>query len=1156
MLVCLLCGLQLRAQQLSNLRQHFISVKTDTVTLDSMSIISGSFFIVEEGKSIDTTSYHINYAESKLIWRKKTAAYKELTKDSVTATYKVFPLFFTQKFSHKDQQQIQQRFYDNSNPYIYSPDNSDNDFFKMESLSHSGSISRGISFGNNQDVVVNSSLNLQLAGRLNKSWEISAAITDNNIPLQPDGNTQQLQDFDKVYIQLSNQQTKILAGDFELTRPNSYFMNFYKKGQGGIVSTAFNLDEKRKSEMKLTGSAAISKGKYARNVIQGVEANQGPYRLRGADNETFIVVLSGSEKVYVDGQLMQRGQEYDYTIDYNTAEVTFTANRLITKDKRITAEFQYSDKSYVRSLIYANDEYTADKFKVRFNFYSEQDSKNQPLLQDLTEADKKILANVGDSTQYAYQFNIDSIAFNTNEVLYKKADTIVNGTSYSNIFIYSTSPDSGYYRIGFSSVGINKGNYNQIISPVNGKVYQWVAPEGGLPQGSYEPVTLLIAPQKKQMLTLAGDYEFSKATKATIETAYSNQDVNLFSTKDKADNTGYAVNGKLFNTKSLSKAKPDSSWKLLSLLELEHVNKNFKPIELYRPIEFNRDWNLTNINPIGDENLIALNVGLTKQQLHFINYQLKSYTKGSDYQGFRNFLNGFSNYKKFRLLFEGSFMNSNATTSKSEYLKDKIDLSRNFKSFIVGVKHELEHNELKATDTDSLSPSSFYFQQFDAYIMNVETAQRIKYKLSAGRRYDYGVQRLSFDKASEADNVSADFSLEGKKSRLTFGSIYRSLRVMDTIAIKTPSANTLLNKIDYSLQLLNGGINFNIYYEAGTGQEVKKEYSYVEVAQGTGVYTWTDYNNDSVKQLNEFDIAAFADQANYIRVFVPTNEYIKTITNQLNHIFNFNPAAFLKQDTKTKKLISKFAEQFAVQFDNKTLQSDLLKAINPIVLDINDTNLISTNSSLRNTLFFNRTSSEFGADYTYQNLKNKLLVTNGFEVRSTNSNLFNVRWNITKVIGVTSAFEQGLKRSNSDYFGNRNYTIDYYRIEPNLSIQPNNVFRTIFSYSITDKKNTFGETGEHALQNKTSVEIKYSSIKRGIISGKFSYINISYNADLNSPLAYEMLEGLQKGVNLTWNFNLQRNLSKILQISVNYDGRKSKDVKTVHTAGVQARAFF
>jgi hypothetical protein len=199
--------------------------------------------------------------------------------------------------------------------------------------------------------------------------------------------------------------------------------------------------------MRITASGAVSKGKFARQVVPAIEGNQGPYRLSGSNGETYIIVLAGSEKIFIDGQRMTRGAQNDYIIDYNTAQITFTAKRLITKDSRIIAEFEYSEKSYARSLIFFNDEFEKDKLKIKFNLYSEQDSKNQPLQIQLDSAKKALMNSVGDQIEQAVYPTSDSVVFNSNQILYRKTDTTTTSGTYPGIFIYSTNPDSAYWSV-------------------------------------------------------------------------------------------------------------------------------------------------------------------------------------------------------------------------------------------------------------------------------------------------------------------------------------------------------------------------------------------------------------------------------------------------------------------------------------------------------------------------------------------------------------------------------------------------------------------------------------------------------------------------------------------------------------------------------------
>ncbi|MGB1316828.1 MAG: hypothetical protein ACPG5W_01410, partial [Flavobacteriales bacterium] len=1145
-----------------------IELNADTIQLDTLSVVPSSFVLNSFDGKIDTTKYELEWYSGKLIID------PSLKGTSATANYRVFPSLYSKRSFNKDPSLIRNIRQIPRNPFSYTVRKGSADqLFDLGTLSKSGSISRGVTIGNNQDLGVTSSLNLNLSGQLTPKIGIRAAITDNNIPFQPEGNTQQLQDFDQIYIQLYTDQTELTAGDFRLQRPNSYFMNFFKRAQGLSIKHRFPIVRKKITDehpgfLEVKGSGALSRGKFNRQPIDGQEGNQGPYRLKGAENESFIIVIAGTERIYIDGLLMTRGQENDYTIDYNTAELTFTTKRLITKDSRIIAEFQYSERNYSRSLFHVGTNFEKNRVKVRFNLYSEQDGKNNLLDVDLNGAQLDLLQDIGDSLDLAVISAVDSVGFEDDQIRYWRTDTTVNvgglPANFPEIFVYSTDPDSAVYQVRFSNVGVGNGDYNQVPTGANGRVYEWVAPDSitGAHQGEYVPLQQIVTPKMNQLYTLGAEYKVGKNGTVAVEGALSNTDVNRFSTKDSDDNLGYGVKVKYDHLIPLGDS---GKWAIKTGVDFEHLDENFRPIERFRTVEFERDWNLQNKNTFTNQYISTAKLGFIRKDIADVEYSFRSFLNETQFEAYQNALVAKVIHKGFNFDFNGSHIFSNGQEVNNRFGRFQAGVQHKFKWFTVGGKDIFEDNRFFNTQTDSLQQlTSYNWNDAKVYIKSPDTWKN-RYSVFYQRRDDWlpSNNELKYSSLGESFGISGELAKNPKsvfKSTVT----YRRLVIKDTLLSNNKPDNTLVIRLEYNLKLFKGAITSSTFYEVGSGLESKKDFIYLEVPSGQGAYSWIDQNGDGIKTLDEYVQAVYQDTAKYIRVFTPTNDFTKVYTTQFNEVFNLNPRVVWGGKTGIKKFVSRFSNQLVYRIDRKTQRANFLEAFNPFYTSLTigdsipDTTLVTLTSSLRNTFFFNRSSSKVGADYTYAQNNSKVYLANGFETRRNNYHKLKVRWNLAKILTLNALGEYGWKSANSDFFSTNQFNIRYYEIEPQLVIQPGTKWRIRGKFKYTDKLNSIADTTltQQAILRDAGIDGKYNILQRGSINATFNFISITYDGTTGNTVEFELLEGLKAGLNYTWSAFFQMRIGKNMQVNLQYSGRKSENARSVHTGTVQVRAFF
>lgn len=1118
LLLFLLCFAGSAQTQFSNSKSLDITVTSDTLQISNVSISPVNFKIYHNNNLISSTEYTIDFAKSILIIDSKK--YNKLK-----INYTAYPDFLTETFAPLNKKLITPNSNNTGNVFRLS-DTKKEGAPPFEGLYTQGSLARGITVGNNQDAVTNSSLDLQISGKISKDVTLKASISDTNIPIQKNGYSQQIEKFDRVFIELFTKQWSLKAGDINLSNEETNFLRFEKKVAGLSVDVT---PTKPDSENHFKASGALVRGRFTRYQFTGIDGNQGPYKLLGPNNETYIVILSGSETIYINGTALKRGAQNDYIIDYNTSEITFTTTFPITSNMRISAEFQYSDRNYTRFVSYNKASHKSEKLEIGGYFYTESDAKDQPLQQSLTEEQKETLGNAGNDTSKMRSESAYPETYDENKILYKKT---TNGTT--EIFEFSQNPDDELYAVTFSTVAENTGSYQLVETTAIGRIFEYVGP--GL--GEYAPIIQLVAPTKLQVAVANIRYNPNKKTSLDTEVAFSDNDQNLFSNLDNENNQGLAAKV------GWSQIYTDKKWLVKSKIDLDYLEQNFSSVQRIYNVEFARDWNLE--NPIGTQEFIRSELFFSNKKNSQFSYNFESLKYGESFNGTRHLFNS-------QILKENTDFNANisvlenkSTLEKSTFLKANASLKHFFKTSWIGAAFESENNQRTDIATQKLNLLSQKFLNYGAFV-GVGDSTKVYAKIGIDFRKNDSVKNEQLTRVNNSKNYYINSTLvQHKNAQL---GVYINYRTVDNIYQE--DVNSLNSRVNYSQKLFENFIRWTTVYETSSGTSPQQQFAYIKTEPGQGFYTWIDYNSNGIQEFEEFEIAKFSDQADYLRVSLPSVNYVKTNQTKFSQSLHINPIIW-KSTTGFKKTLSQFSNQSYILVDTKKERQNSNFELDPF--DTDNLAVLSLINTLKNSFFFRRGLQNYSTTYTYSKSQTKSNLGIGFQenINTLRQLAFQNKLGAFWLIDVTGSSLN--TDSNSENYSDRNYKINSQEINSLLtySFSKSSNFSLNYEYKNKEEVVTFSQLELH----KIGSSYQYAHPEKGAILADFNLYKNTFNGIENSPVAYEMLEGLQPGNNYVWNLIAQKKLTSYLHLNINYSGRKSETSKTIHTGSIQIRAVF
>lgn len=1038
---------------------------------------------------------------------------------------------------------------------------------------------RGLQVGSAQDAAFTNSFNLTFSGSLGDELSFKGALSEESAPLQPEGNTQTLRDIDRIFVEFrAKDHFAVTIGDFPLSLSHirldsipttSLYDNITRKVLGAMATV-------QAGPTAVATSYSVTKGQFTSNALQGIDGVQGPYRLSGRNGEQAIIIIAGTEHIYLDGELLLRGEQNDYVIDYGLAQVQFTTKRIITSFSRITIDFEYTDEQYSRNLFAAKQVTSLFGNAALFSttYLREGDDQNNPKELILTDSDKAILARAGNDPLKATKSGVvfvgkDSISGKARGS-YIAVDSVISAVAV-HFFRYSPLDSiNAFYTVGFGFAGTGKGQY---IRKSIGE-FDYV----GMGNGDYDTLIFLPLPQLHELFGGKLSVVPFPGLNLTGEGAATGLTQNRFSSLAAENGNAYNFGGSYVDTFSIAGMKSVSievSGKQLFTSAL------FSPFDRIRSVESMRQYGkednsygTTMLGQDEKEQTFSSRISISRftgtidvgtYSLGGTIYKAQHYKYGGLLNSNESSLpNIIASYEVTPVTDSANGITSNwrsVNALVNKAIKDSTVLYIPSFAFNYG---ERQSRALSAPfSSDSLTLTSFRYIEL-APSLGVRFVKQSSISLSYTFRADDSSRYGRFFPISRSSQFLVGSSLffdNGFSGKFDVGYHARTFRDSISKSENGGDNTSLLVHLVPRYHTMNNAFSIDADYQVSELRTAALQRLFFPVQPGQGNYMYVgDLNHNGKQDPEEFQLARYSDQGTYILLTIPTDQLRPTVDlHTLLHL-RFAPASLAQTDVL--HILSPLSFETVVRLDENSTDertSDIY--FFHLSRFLNDSTTIHGLQEYQQDIFLFENNVNSSFRFRWNDRKSASEFNTGLERTYHRELSLRARlrpWDELTTEEIVSYVQDNV--SSNEFSANRPQQTKRYQGESNISFDP---FASRASYALSVSYESIADP-LYLVTSNASIDAIKLSMRYGLSSTLSLNAETSRNefaAHIGSDqiLPFGLSAGLSPGVTWGWSLGANQEITRGVLLNIKYEGRSEPSISDRHITHIgraEIRASF